>query len=112
MGWAMQGAGWNPNKSPAELEIQHLREDMGEMKRTVERVAELMEKLVRVEERQSTTSEQMGRAFSSIKGLEERVRQLERDLVKPVLFSGWLQTALGVAVGAIGSALLKGAGVG
>lgn len=108
----MQGAGWNASKSPEALEIQHLREDMGDMKRTVERVAELMEKLVRVEERQSTTSEQMGRAFSSIKALEERVRQLERDLVKPVLFTGWMQTAVGVAVGAVGSALLKGVGVG
>lgn len=108
----MQGAGWNASKSPEALEIQHLREDMGDMKRTVERVAELMEKLVRVEERQSTTSEQMGRAFSSIKALEVRVRQLERDLVKPVLFTGWMQTAVGVAIGAIGSAVLKTVGVG
>ncbi len=107
-----QGGGWNPNKSPEALEIQHLREDMGEMRRTVEKVADLMEKLVRVEERQSTTGEQVGRAFSSIKALEERVRQLERDLVKPVLFTGWMQAAIGVAIGGIGAAVLKSAGVG
>lgn len=112
----MTGAGYrgvrDVSPEAQAIRIEELRVDMGDLKDTQKRMAEALEKLVRMEEVQKTTSESLARAFSALKEQGERIRQLELAAAKPALLSGWVEKGILFALGALGAKALGLLGVG
>lgn len=94
-----------------KAEVQALRDDVGEIKGLMQKVADALERLARLEERHATVSSALERAFSSISKIEARVRTLE--LAQPVqkLTSGWVTNGVWAAAGMAAMFLLKHGGV-
>ncbi|MFV5212781.1 hypothetical protein ACLIIZ_03520 [Azonexus caeni] len=85
-------------------DVRNLREEVGEVKN-------LLERLVRLEERHANTANALERAFSALAKIDGRVRKLE--LAQPVqrLATGWVTNAAWAAAGVLAMLLLRKIGV-
>lgn len=105
-----------PRKKPmpeneVAADLSALREDLTDLKRSLAKVGEALERLVRLEERHANTASALERAFASLAKIDTRVRALE--LAQPVqkLTSGWVSNAAWAAFGVLAMFVLKKAGV-
>lgn len=88
-----------------------LHDDVRKMREEVGEVKDLLERLVRLEERHANTENALERAFSALGKIEVRVRQLE--LAQPVqrMAAGWVTNASWAAAGVLAMLLLRKVGV-
>lgn len=92
-------------------ELRSIRDDVSEIKGAVARVAEALERLARLEERQATASAALERAFGAIAKMETRLRGLEQAQPVQQMTSDWVGKGVWAALGAAGLFVLKKLGV-
>ena len=88
------------------VRMESLVVDMGELKDSQRRMADALEKLVLLEERQKTTAGALDRAFTTIKEQDARIKALELAQPKQALLSGWVEKGILVTLGGIGAKFL------
>lgn len=83
-----------------------VREDIGEIKGALSRVADALERLARLEERHATVASALDRAFGAIKSIDLRLKVVE--LAQPVqrLTSGWIVTAVAAGAGSLATIVI------
>lgn len=93
------------------VQLGAMREDVAEIKGAMEKVADALERLARLEERHTTVAGALERAFSMLSKLDERLKRLE--LAQPVqrLASWWVINGMWAAGGMLTMLLLKKMGV-
>lgn len=92
-------------------DLRAVREDASEIKGAMSKVADALERLARLEERQSTVTCAIDRAFGAISKIEGRVSELERAQPVQKLTTGWVTSGVWAAGGMLAMLVLKKVGV-
>jgi response regulator RpfG family c-di-GMP phosphodiesterase len=88
--------------------MQSMSADLQEIKATMKDLANAVARLAVVEERQANTSDSIGRAFTEIKSLGERIAVLEQGQPLNKHSSDMVQTVTKYVVVAVLGALISG----
>lgn len=91
--------------------LDGVRDDVKEIKSAMSRMAEAVVRLAVLEERHTTVSNALERAFGAISKLEARVRDLEQAQPVQRLTSGWMTSSVAFGAGVVAMFLLKKVGV-
>jgi hypothetical protein len=94
---------------PADLRA--VREDVAEIKSSLERVAHALERLARLEERQASAASGLERSFTAISKIADRVTALEKNEPLQSLTSSWVIKAVWGIGGAALVLILKTKGM-
>jgi hypothetical protein len=92
---------------PDDVEMGVVLHRLDAIDKTLGRITDSLDRLVRVEERQAQTNSAVERSFKAIEALEKRVVPLEQAATLNNRTSVWVERALLAAAGAVGMALLK-----
>ena len=85
-----------------EYVIQNINENLSELKESMDRVNEKLERMVRIEERQRNTDEAFGRAFTQIDAHEKRVAAIETQLPELNTIKSWVIRGVLAVVATVG----------
>ena len=91
--------------------LDALQEDISEIKAATRKMAEALERLARLEERQATVSSSIDRLFGSLGKVQERLGRLEAAQPVQRMTSTWVMDSAKFIAGAVAMFLLKKAGV-
>ena len=90
-----------------EMRVARVESDVTEIKSAVKSIDESLKALVRLEVHHEETRDGLHRAFSEIEKIEERLSSIEVKMPTLQLTSGWVISALIIAAGATGAAVMK-----
>lgn len=93
----------------AKLETLH--EDVGEIKTSLNKLADAITKLALVEERQAESAKALERAFKALEKLESRVSAIEIKMPEADKANKWIDRAIWAALATIGWFALKKIGL-
>ncbi len=82
-------------------QVRSMRDDIGEIKGAMAKVAEALERLARLEERHANTAVALERAFKFLSDISKRVTTLEQAQPVQTLTSGWIIHLVSAGGGAI-----------
>lgn len=91
--------------------LEALQKDVSEIKEATRKMAEALERLARLEERQSNISTSLERAFSIIGKVQDRVTNLELSQPVQRIANNWVFDSAKVLAGAFVMFLLKKSGI-
>lgn len=92
-------------------EISAISQGLQEVKGTLSKVVDVLERMARLEERHANTANALERAFSSISKIESRVGHIERQQPMQKLVAGWVINGAWAAVGVFATIALKKIGL-
>jgi hypothetical protein len=100
-----------PDNQTLDLKLEVLHSDVGEIKSALGKLSDAIIKLALIEERQTTASAALERAFSALERVESRLTLLERSNMNNGRTSGWVDKAVTAGVGVLLLLVLKRAGL-
>jgi multidrug resistance efflux pump len=92
-------------------EINSMRRGLTDVKNTLAKVVDVLERMARLEERHANTASGLERAFTLIAKLDASVSQIERHQPMHKLAAGWVVNGAWAAVGVVVAYVLKKLGV-
>lgn len=100
-----------PDNQTLDLKLEVLHADVGEIKSALGKLSDAIIKLALIEERQTTASAALERAFAALERVESRLALLERSNINSGRTSGWVDKAVTAGVGVLLLLVLKRAGL-
>lgn len=100
-----------PDNQTLDLKLEQLHSDVGEIKSALGKLSDAIVKLALIEERQTTASASLERAFKALERVEQRVAQLEQSNVTSKRTSNWMDKAVTAGIGILMILVLKKSGV-
>ena len=91
--------------------IQRIREGQDEMKASMQKMAEALTRLALVEERQANTGDALKSITETLKGLDQRLRNLEIAEPMQAKSSAWVERILWAVAGLGAMAVISQTGV-
>lgn len=96
-----------PTDETMQAEIGSIRQSLAEVKNTMSKMADALERLARLEERHANTTSALDRAFSALTKLEARIEAIERQQPVQKLTSDWVINLVWAVVGTVMTLLVK-----
>lgn len=93
------------------VRLDALQKDVSEIKESTRKIAEALERLARLEERQATVSSSLDRAFSMIGKIQDRLAPLEAAQPAQQIATNWVMDGIKFVAGAGVMFFLKSKGV-
>lgn len=100
-----------PDNQALDIKLEQLHSDVGEIKSALGKLSDAIIKLALIEERQTTASASLERAFKALERVEHRISALEQSNVTSKRTSGWVDKVVTAAVGVMLLLVLKKSGV-
>lgn len=100
-----------PDNQALDIKLEQLHSDVGEIKSALGKLSDAIIKLALIEERQTTASASLERAFKALERVEHRISVLEQSNVTSKRTSGWVDKAVTAAVGVVMILVLKKSGI-
>lgn len=96
-----------PTDETMQAEIGSIRQSLAEVKNTMSKMADALERLARLEERHANTASALDRAFTALTRLEARIEAIERQQPVQKLTSDWVINLVWAVVGTGATLLVK-----
>lgn len=92
------------NLTEMRTDVRHMRKDLVE---SMDKVAEAMASLAKIEERQTHTNTSIDEMKKEVKSHEQRLDDLEKTQPEVQRVVGWFYSAIGFVITGLGTALAK-----
>jgi CHAD domain-containing protein len=100
-----------PDNQAIDVKLEQLHSDVGEIKSALGKLSDAIIKLALIEERQTTASASLERAFKALERVEQRLSVLEHSNVNNKRTSGWVDKTVTAGIGIIVILVLKKSGI-
>ena len=100
-----------PDNQALDIKLEQLHSDVGEIKSALGKLSDAIIKLALIEERQTTASASLERAFKALERVEQRLSVLEQSNVNNKRTSSWVDKTVTAGIGIIMILLLKKSGI-
>lgn len=100
-----------PETQALDIKLEQLHSDVGEIKSALGKLSDAIIKLALIEERQTTASASLERAFKALERVEHRISVLEQTSVNNTRTSSWVDKVVTAAVGVVLILVLKKTGI-
>lgn len=100
-----------PDNQTLDLKLEVLHSDVTEIKSALGKLSDAIIKLALIEERQTTASAALERAFATLERVENRLNLLEQASVNSKRTSGWVDKTVTAGIGMVMLLVLKKTGI-